>query len=115
MKNMNKTEILMAMVQEINALNNELGFLNIYKNDDDFFDAFFTGDPMELVRAIYSGDYNYNDQYVAFDDSRNLVSYTDCEAEERLKAHEDEIVNKYLSLYNVWYNKSVAGNLNSKK
>lgn len=98
MKNMNETEKLMAMVQEVNSWNGELEYLNVWENDDDFFNTFFGGDPMEVARAISFGDYSYNDEYVTFNDYRNLVSYTEYQAEELLKDFEEEIIESYNEL-----------------
>lgn len=98
MKNMNETDKLMAMVQEVNSWNNGLDFLDIWENDDNFFNTFFSGEPMKVARAIHFGDYNYNDQYVTFDVYQNLVSYTGYEVEEWLKSYEEEIIESYNEL-----------------
>lgn len=97
MKNMNETEKLMVMVQEVNSWNNELEFLSVWENDDDFFNTFFV-EPMEVARAIHFGDYNYNDEYVTFNAYGNLVSYTDYQVEELLKDYETEIIESYNEL-----------------
>jgi hypothetical protein len=43
----------------------------IYLNDEEFFSMFFT-DPLEAVRAVCYGEYNYTDEYVVFDGYANL-------------------------------------------
>ena len=43
-------------------------------NDEEFFDTFFEGKPMEAVRAVFYGDYRYNDEYVWFNVYGNLES-----------------------------------------
>lgn len=98
MKNMNETKKLMTMVQEVNSWNNGLDFLDIWENDEDFFNTFFSGEPMEVARAIQYGDYNYNDQYVTFNVYQNLVSYTGYEVEELLTDHKEEIIESYNEL-----------------
>ena len=98
MKNMNETEKLMAMVQEVNGWDSGLDFLDIWENDDDFFNTFFSGDPMEVARAISFGDYSYNDEYVTFNGCGNLVSYTEYQVEELLKDYEEEIIESYNEL-----------------
>lgn len=45
----------------------------IYYNDEDFFNTFFSS-PLEAVRATYYGDYNYNDSFVKFNGYGNLDS-----------------------------------------
>lgn len=46
----------------------------IESNDEDFFNTFFEGKPMEAVRASLYGDYRYNDEYVWFNSCGNLES-----------------------------------------
>ena len=46
----------------------------IERNDEDFFDTFFAGKPMEAVRASFYGDFHYNDDWVWFDAYGNLES-----------------------------------------
>lgn len=98
MKNMSEVEKLMAMVQEVNSWNGELEFLSVWENDDEFFNTFFSGEPMNVARAIHYGDYSYNDTYVTFDGYGNLVSYTDYQVEELLKDHKEEIIKSYNEL-----------------
>src|SRR5699024_5859563 len=45
----------------------------IYENDGDFFDMFFTN-PIDAVRAAQYGDYRYADNFVKFDGYGNLES-----------------------------------------
>lgn len=46
----------------------------IESNDEDFFNTFFEGKPMEAVRASYYGDFRYNDDWVWFNSYGNLAS-----------------------------------------
>lgn len=48
----------------------------IYENEEDFFDTFFTK-AIDAVRAAHFGEYNYHDTYVSFDGYANLESYND--------------------------------------
>ena len=98
MKNMNETEKLMAMVQEVNSWNGELEYLDIWENDGEFFHRFFNSNPMEVARAIQYGDYNYHDDYVTFDIYGNLVSYADYQVGELLIYCEAEIIESYNEL-----------------
>lgn len=109
MKNMSEIEKLMAMVQEVNSWNGELEYLSVWENDDEFFNTFFSGEPMEVARAIQFGDYSYNDAYVTFNAYENLVSYTDYEVDEWLKSYEEEIIESYNELVE---NGSIADYLN---
>ena len=98
MKNMNETEKLMVMVQEVNSWNGELEYLSVWENDDDFFSTLFSGNPMEVARAVSFGDYNYNDEYIAFDGNGNLVSYNEYQVRKLLKDYEEEIIESYNEL-----------------
>ena len=46
----------------------------IYDFDDDFFNLFFEGKPMEASRATLFGSVNWNDNYIFFDGYCNLKS-----------------------------------------
>ena len=98
MENMNETEKLMAMVLEVNSWNGELEYLDMWGNESEFFHTFFNNNPMEVARAIQYGDYNYHDDYVAFDAYGNLVSYSDYQVGELLKDHKEEIIESYNEL-----------------
>lgn len=48
----------------------------IYDFDEEFFELFFEGRPMEIARAVHFGDIqNWNDNYIRFDGYGNLVSF----------------------------------------
>ena len=94
---------LMVIVQELNNWNGNLDYLRVYENDEEFFGMFFSNNPMELARAIYYGDYKYNDEYVRFDVYGNLESLDDFEYEEELKDNIEEILDELMENYNNIY------------
>lgn len=49
----------------------------IESNDEDFFNLFFEGKPMEAVRASFYGKYHYYDDWVWFNAYGNLESGDD--------------------------------------
>ncbi len=66
---------------ELLELNNrycqEFGYENeIYYNDEEFFNTFFEGKPMEVARSTYYGDYRFMDDFVTFNGYGNLVSFS---------------------------------------
>jgi hypothetical protein len=77
------------IIDAINAMDeNELVYLNnaychainapdseIFGNDEDFFDTFFSSSPMRLAQAICYGNYHYYDQYVFFNGYGNLETF----------------------------------------
>lgn len=95
---MNKFDKLMAMVQEVNSWDGTLEYLNMRENDRDFFDTFYSGEPMEVARAVQFGDYDYRDSYVAISPYGNLVSYSDYELEELYEDYKEEIIVRYKEL-----------------
>ena len=46
----------------------------IYNNDEDFFETFFSGNVTAAVRAAIYGEYNYHHDYVKFNGYANLES-----------------------------------------
>lgn len=48
----------------------------IYHNDDEFFEIYFTK-PLDAIRALCYGEYEYNDTYVKFNGYANLESSND--------------------------------------
>ena len=58
-------EELQNVAREVNGWNSALD--DYQYNDEDFFNTFFEGRPMEAVRAAVYGDYNYTDDYVKFE------------------------------------------------
>lgn len=87
---------LRQIVSELNSWNGCLEHLEIYENDEYFFDTFFDGRPMEAVRAAHYGDYNYNDDYVRFNGYGNLESFGDYQYEAELKDYVDEIIDNLI-------------------
>ena len=95
---MNETEKLMAMVQEVNSWNGTLEHLDMWENDRDFFDTFYSEEPMEVARAVQFGEYDYIDEYVTINACGNLASYSVYELEELLEDYKEEIIESYNEL-----------------
>lgn len=85
-------ETLLDVVDELNNWNLCLDYLDFWENDEEFFNTYFDS-PMEIIRAIHYGDYNYNDDYVKFNGYGILVSYTEDKRDEKIKDNIDDIVN----------------------
>lgn len=55
----------------------------LYIFDEEFFNMFFEGRPMEAVRATHFGNIkNWSDEYIRFNGYANLVSLSEWEAAE---------------------------------
>ena len=103
---LNDLDTLKDIVRELNSWNACLDYLDVYNNDDEFFDMFFEGKPAELARAIYYGDFNYNDEYIKFNGYGNLKTYSEYGYEKLLKENIEEIIEclieyvEYISIGN---------------
>lgn len=51
----------------------------IYSNDAEFFNTFFSNDVIKAVQATSYGSYKYSDKYVQFNGQGNLDSSNDAE------------------------------------
>lgn len=92
-------EELKNVVREINSWNDALDHLDYQYNDEDFFNIYFEGRPMEAVRAAVYGDYHYMNDYVKFDGYGNLVSVSAYDMEEDLKENIEGIMDELESEY----------------
>ena len=103
---LNDLDTLKDAVRELNSWNACLDYLDVYNNDDEFFDMFFEGRPAEVARAIYYGDFNYNDEYIKFNGYGNLKTLSEYDYEELLKENIEEITEnlieyaEYISINN---------------
>ena len=103
---LNNDEELLNIVNEVNSYNGSLEFLAYWENDEDFFNTFFSDNPMEVARATFYGDYKYCDPYVRFNGDGNLESFNKYELIEECKYYIDELVDglldcwEYIDIYN---------------
>ena len=92
------TQQLHEMVQEMSGYDGSFEELNAYENDEEFFNTFFSDNPIEAVRATYFGDYSFSDDYVRFNGYGNLESLNDYDYEEELEDYRDEIVDRWVEM-----------------
>ena len=93
---LNDLNTLKDVVRELNSWNACLDYLDVYNNDEEFFNMFFEGKPAELARAIYYGDFNYNDEYIKFNGYGNLETFSEYEYEELLEENIEEITENLI-------------------
>ena len=93
---LNDFNTLKDAVRELNTWNACRDYLDVYNNDDEFFDMFFEGKPAELARAIYYGDFNYNDEYIKFNGYGNLETFSEYDYEELLEENIEEITENLI-------------------
>ena len=89
---------LKDMTMEVNSYDGSLENLEIYENNDYFFNTYFSGNVMEAVKAVSFGDYNYSDDFIRFDAYGNLESLSEYEYESELEDYADEIAERYIEL-----------------
>ena len=97
---MNKVNLqdLMNMMNECDSYNGSFENLRSYDNDEDFFRTFFEGNPMEVARRTFYGNYRYCDEFVRFNAYGNLESLSSYGYEEEIESYKEEIIDEYLQL-----------------
>ena len=93
---LNDFNTLEEVVRELNSWNACLDYLEVYENDEEFFNMFFEGKPAEVARAIYYGDFNYNDEYIKFTGYGNLETFSEYDYEELLEENIEEITENLI-------------------
>ena len=90
---LNNLEELKELVNDINSYDGSFDNLEVYENDDEFFNTFYNNNPAEAVRACYFGTYNYSDDYVKINAYGNIDSCSEWEYEEELQANVDDVID----------------------
>ena len=97
--NKDNTGLLASLVNEINAWDSSLEYLEVYEFSDNFFDMFFESKPGEAARAVYFGSIeNWMDEYIRFNGYGNLESLSDYQRDDELRENADEIIKRALEL-----------------
>ena len=98
---LNDINLLMDLVSELNCWNSCLDYLEVYNNDEGFFEEYLCDcSRMEVVRMTYYGNYNYSDDLVRFNGYGNLESLNSWQYEEELKGNIDAIIDNAEEYYN---------------
>ena len=87
------------IVAQANSWDGSLEDLAVYDMSefDDIIEAIDLS-PTELICKVQYGDFNPNDDYFAFDNLENLVSYQEYEYEELIRDNIEEIVERYIDI-----------------
>ena len=87
------------IVAQANSWDGSLEELAVYDMNefDDIIEAIDLS-PTELICKVQYGDFNPNDDYFAFDNLENLVSYQEYEYEELIRENIAEIVERYIDI-----------------
>ena len=97
--NMVTSEDLMTMVNEVNAWDNSLDYLQFLNMEEEFDEYMYNIAPTDLANMIHYGDFNPNDTYFHFNVYGNLISYSTYEMLEELDTWKEEIVERFIELY----------------
>ena len=92
-------EIINEMVHDINSYDGYFGHLEYWENDEEFFNTYYYNNPMEVARAVYYGDYNFNDDYVYINAYGNLETLGRYRLEELLIDEVEDILLKWYEMY----------------
>lgn len=93
-------DMLENLVNDCNSWDGSLEEYRVYPFDDDFFNSFFSNNPMEAVRATFFGCIqNWNDDYIYINAYGNLESMNDYIYHTILKESKEEIIETALQLY----------------
>lgn len=92
------SDMLMEMVNEVNSWDSSLDYLE-YIDMDLFDDCLGALSPMEIANKIHYGDFNPYHEYFRFDAYGNLESFQDWMVEEDLNNFKEEIVERFIELY----------------
>lgn len=91
-------EDLKEMLLSINSYDNRLDNLDYQENSEDFFSAYYSNNPYEVARAVYYGDYNFNDEYVKINVYGNLESISEYTFNDLIEDYKEEILTEYLNI-----------------
>lgn len=84
----------MGLWDKISYINVYLGYdLQVYDNDEEFFDLLFSDRPYEAVTSALYGDYRAHDDYVTFDGYGNLVSLDRADLESMVDDYNGDFID----------------------
>lgn len=86
MDNFELIEIHNQYCENINYMDNQ-----IFVNDEEFFEVYFNGRINELIRAMYYGNFNPNEEFIKFDGYANLETFDNVENEIDIEAIAENI------------------------
>lgn len=74
----------------------------LHEFNEEFFDLYFEGKPMEAARAASFGEINWNDEYIHFNGYGNLESASESEADAIIEDEIEEIFEEIFEHPDVW-------------
>ena len=89
---------LKEMLLSINSYDSRLDNLDYQENSEDFFSTYYSNNPYEVARAVYYGDYNFNDEYVKINVYGNLERISEYSFNDLVEEYKEEIITEYLDI-----------------
>lgn len=96
--NRDNIEFLKDLAREVISYDGSLDWLYVQEFNDDFFDTYFEGQPMEAARATHFGEVHWSDDYIRFNGYGNLEILSDYAYDKEIKESTDEIIENALRL-----------------
>lgn len=98
-ENTDNTDLFRGIVSEVNSWDGSLESFEVHDFDDDFFDTYFEGKPMDAARATFFGSIDsWSDDYIRFDGYGNLESLRSSAYADELSDGKDEIIDRAIEL-----------------
>lgn len=91
---------LLDIIHEVNEIEGGLEAYEVWDNDEDFFEEFYTDSPYELMEAIVDGKYDRYAEYVRIESEyQTLESWEESDLKEYYAEHFSEIFDKIAECY----------------
>ena len=93
-------DILRRLAQVSNSWDGSLEEYDVQEFDNEFFNTYFEGKPMEAVRAWHfgGGDNNWSDEYIRFNGYGNLETLSEWQLEKELQDDAEYIIDTALAI-----------------
>ena len=96
---LNNSEEIKNVIAEVYNWNGSLAGLEVFDNDEYFFNDIFYGSKYELVEKIANGSYRIEDDLVRFNCYGDIESLNRREYEAELKENIDDIIEELIGCY----------------
>lgn len=94
----NGVDDILNIIYDIDDYDGSLDDLRYYENEEDFFNIYYYGNPIEVARACTYGNYNFMDAYVKINSHGNLTSICYYGLKRELKESMNEIIDRAIAL-----------------
>lgn len=97
--NRENADFMLDVVREVIGYQGGFEDLDVSEFDDEFFNVYFDGRPMEAARATFFGNIeNWQDEYIRFNGYGNLESLTEYQLHKEVLEQADDIITEAVGL-----------------